>query len=181
MKKLKIFGMPWHVGHQYDFAQLPFVGSYDLLINPWRTWGTSQRPFPANCRWVTHFERGHYDFAILHVDQQSIYNPEVGDRIHKGKLFQEVREVIGNDCPIVVINHMTPFSDKYESAYVVEWIKKMVEGCYMVVNSYEAARQWGFGTPVIHGMNPDDWSDLPKEPGISDAKYNVFSSGLSAG
>ena len=95
MKKLKIFGIPWHVAHQHALAKLPFVESYDFLINPYRTWGTQSRPFPENANWVTHFEKGKYDFAILHVDQQSIYNPEQGDRISKGKLYLEVREAIG--------------------------------------------------------------------------------------
>lgn len=115
-------------------------------------------------KWVTHFEKGKYDLAILHVDQQSIYDPEKGDRIHKGKLFMEIRSVIGNDCPIIVINHMTPFHDKYESPYVVDFIKKMTQGCYMICNSFEAAKQWGWGKAVIHGMEIDEWYDLPKEP-----------------
>lgn len=164
MKKLKVFGLPWHVGHQYELAKMPWFESYDLLINPYRSWGTSHRPLRDNMHWVTHFEPGKYDLAILHVDQQSIYNPEQGDRIHKGKLFMEVRSVIGKDCPVVVINHMTPFHDKYESPYVVDFIKKLVGDDYMITNSFEAAKQWGWGTPVIHGFDVDEWLDLPKDP-----------------
>lgn len=163
-KPLKVFGVPWHVAHQWELAKLPMFESYDLLVNPYRSWGETHRPLPPKMKWVTSFKRGYYDLAILHVDQQSIYDPEKGDRIHKGKLFQEVRSVIGNDCPIIVINHMTPFHDKYESPYVVDFIKKMTEGCYMICNSYEAAKQWGWGKAVIHGMDVDEWYDLPKEP-----------------
>lgn len=163
-KKLRVFGVPWHVGHQHELAQLPFFESYSFCINPYRTWGTSSRPFPANGKWVTHYEKGKYDLAILHVDQQSIYNPVAGDRIHKGKLYMELREAIGNDIPIVTINHMTPFHDKYESPFVVDFIKKMTEGTTMVVNSYEAAKQWGWGHVITHGLHPEDWLDLPKEP-----------------
>lgn len=115
-------------------------------------------------KWVTHYEKGKYDLAILHVDQQSIYDPEHGDYVHKGKLYMEAREAIGDDVPIVTINHMTPFHDKYESPYVVDFIRKMTEGTYMITNSKESARQWGWGKPVIHGLNPDEWMDLPKEP-----------------
>jgi len=143
---------------------LPFIGQYDLLINPYRTWGTESRPFPINCHWVTHFERGYYDFAILHVDQQSIYDPEEDNRISKGRLFTEVKEVIGNDCPIIIINHMTPFHDKYDNAYVIEFIKKMVGKSLMVCNSHEATQQWGFGKTIIHGFDINEWWDLPKEP-----------------
>ena len=163
-KKLKVFGVPWHVAHQYELAKLPFIGKYDLLINPYRTWGEQSRPFPKNMAWVTNFKKNHYDFAILHLDQQSIYNPETDDRISKGKIFSEVREAIGDDCPVIIINHMTPFHDKYESPYVVKWIKKMVGDDFMIVNSFEAAKQWGFGTTVTHGLEVDEWLDLPKEP-----------------
>lgn len=164
MKKLKVFGIPWHVGHQYELVKLPFIEHYDLLINPYRVWGENSRPLSSKFRFVTSYKRGYYDLAILHVDQQSIYDPAKGDRIQKGKLFLEVKSVIGNDIPIVVINHMTPFHDKYESPYVVEFIKKMTEGCHMVVNSHQAAKQWGWGTPIIHGMDISEWYDLPKEP-----------------
>jgi glycosyltransferase involved in cell wall biosynthesis len=152
------------VGHQHELAKLSFIKTYDLIYNPYRSWGTSHRPFPEKCRWVTHFRKDYYDFAILHVDQQSIYDPEKGDRIHKGKLYMELRQVIGDDCPIVTINHMTPFHDKYDSPYVVDFIKKMTEGTLMICNSYEAKKQWGWGHTVIHGISPEEWFDLPKEP-----------------
>lgn len=164
MKRLKVFGVPWHVGHQYELAKVPWFEQYDLLINPYRTWGESSRPLPANMNWVTSFKRNYYDLVILHVDQQCIYNPDQNERIGKGRLFSELRKTVGNDCPIVVINHMTPFHDKYDTAYVVNYFKKATEGCYMVTNSVEAARQWGWGHPVIHGLDANEWWDLPKEP-----------------
>lgn len=76
----------------------------------------------------------------------------------------ELREVIGDDVPIVTINHMTPFHDKYESPYVIDFIKEMVKGTTMICNSYTAQKQWGFGEVIIHGMDPNEWWDLPKEP-----------------
>ena len=161
---LKVFGIPWHVAHQYELAKLPFIAEYDLLINPYRVWGDRYRPFPEKFNWVTSFKKNHYDFAILHIDQQSIYNPEAGDRITKGKLFQEVRSVIGDDCPVVIINHMTPFHDKYESPFVVKWIREMVGNDFVICNSHDARKQWGFGHTIIHGMDVDEWWDLPKEP-----------------
>lgn len=163
-KKLKVFGVPWHVGHQYELIRLPMFESYDFVINPYRTWGSSSRPLPEKAQWVTHYEKGKYDLAILHVDQQSIYNPDSGDRIHKGKLYLDLRKAIGDDCPIITINHMTPFHDKYESPFVVDFIKKMVAGTTMVSNSYQARDQWGWGEVIIHGLHPDEWYDLPKEP-----------------
>lgn len=163
---LSVFGVAWHVAHQFELAKLPMFETYDLIINPYRSWGESHRPFPEKMKWVTHYEKGKYDLAIFHVDQQSIYNLEQGDRIHKGKLYMELREEIGDDIPIVTINHMTPFHDKYDSPYVVKFIKEMVAGTFMLTNSKEAAVQWGFGHPVIHGMEPSEWWDLPKEPRV---------------
>ena len=164
MKKLKVFGVPWHVAHQFELAKMSFIESYDLIVNPYRTWGESSRPFPDKCHWVTHYEKGKYDLAILHVDQQSIYNPDQGDRISKGKIYLELREAIGDDVPIITINHMTPFHDKYESPYVVDFIKKMTEGTTMVCNSFTAQKQWGWGETIVHGLTPSEWLDLPKEP-----------------
>ncbi len=153
-----------HVSHQSALSRLSFINRYDLLINPYRTWGESHRPFPKKCRWVTHYEKGAYDLAILHVDQQSVYDPEHGDRIHKGKLYLELRQVIGDDVPIITINHMTPFHDKYESPYVIKFIKEMTKGSTMLCNSYTAQKQWGWGEVITHGMDPNEWFDLPKEP-----------------
>jgi glycosyltransferase involved in cell wall biosynthesis len=166
LQNLKIFGVPWHVSHQHELVALPFVSQYDLLINPYRTWGVESRPFPEKCRWVTHFKPNYYDLAILHVDQQSIYDEEKGDRISKGRLFIETRQAIGDDCPVIVINHMTPFHDKYDDSYTVEFIKKMIGKDTMICNSHEAVKQWGFGTTITHGMDVDQWWDLPKEPRV---------------
>ncbi len=119
---------------------------------------------PEKCHWVTYFEQGKYDLAILHVDQQSVYNPQAGDRISKGKLYMELRQAIGNAVPIVTINHMTPFHDKYESPYVIDFIKKMTEGTTMICNSFTAQKQWGWGKVITHGLHEEEWLDLPKEP-----------------
>ena len=36
----------------------------------------------------------------------------------------------------------------------------------MVVNSYESVKRWGWGWPIIHGIDKNDWPDLPKEPRV---------------
>lgn len=163
MKTIKIYGVPWHTSHQRELANLPFVEEYALQINPYRYWGDVQRPMPSNMHYVTHYEKGYYDLAILHIDQQSIYNPEKGDRISKGRLYGELNSIV-DDIPKVVINHMTPFHDKYETDEIITIIKKMVGNNVMIVNSHEAGKQWGWGYSIIHGLNPDDWFDLKKEP-----------------
>lgn len=162
-RKFKVIGVPWHTAHQYELAKLPFIEEYALMVNPWRYWGDVQRPMPDNMHYVTEYKKDYYDFAILHIDQQSIYDPDAGDRITKGRLYQEMNELV-QDIPKLVINHMTPFHDKYDTAYVVNIIKKMVGDNFMITNSFEAAKQWGWGYPIHHGMDVDEWWDLPKEP-----------------
>lgn len=163
MRKLKIYGVPWHTSHQRELANLPFVGEYNLQINPYRYWGDVQRPMPPNMKYVDHYERGYYDLAILHLDQQSIYDLSIGERLSKGRIYNELNSVV-DDIPKIVINHMTPFHDRLETADVIKRIKSMVGNNFMVTNSREAAKQWGWGYPIIHGLNPNDWWDLPKEP-----------------
>lgn len=168
MKKitdLKVVGTSWHTSHQHRIA--PLFKQYDMIINPFRRfWAVSQRPQPDNVKYVTHYEKGKYDFAILHVDQQSIYAPEDGTRIAKGRIYNELNSII-QDIPKVVINHMTPFHDQFDSDYVIDKIKEMIGDNIMVVNSHEAGKQWGWGNPIIHGYNKDDWWDLPKEPRVA--------------
>lgn len=164
-KKLKVIGVPWHTAHQYNLADMPFIEQYDLITNPYRSWAEVHRPFPDICKMVSHYEKGKYDFALLHLDQQSIYNPDKGDRISKGRIYSELNETI-QDIPKIVINHQTPFHDKYDSEQVIEIIKDLVGDNTMVLNSYESAKQWGFGHTIIHGFKKDDWWDLQKEPRV---------------
>jgi hypothetical protein len=113
---------------------------------------------PKNMKMVWQYDPGYYDLAILHLDQQC-FNPEIS----KGRLYREANKFI-RDIPKVVINHMTPFDDRLDTPEVIERCKEVVGDNLMVVNSYEAANQWGFGWPIIHGLDPDEWWDLPKEP-----------------
>lgn len=156
-----MLGVGWHTTHQYSLAKLPFFERYDLVIEPWRRgFATSQRDLPDNIHYVVDVVPDYYDFAILHVDQQSVYRPELGERISKGRLFAELKERIKQidpNLPIVVINHMTPFHDRLESHEVVSEIKKMTEGCLMVCNSYTAQKQWGWGDVITHGLDAEEW------------------------
>lgn len=153
---LKVVGIPWHVAHQAELSKL--FKEYNLLWNPYRAWGETSRPMPENMKMVTHYEKGYYDFAILHIDQQCLE-----EKISKGRLLRDVNKLI-KDIPKVIINHMTPFDDRLDTPEVIKRAKELVGDNIMVVNSYEAAEQWGFGWPIIHGLDPDEWWDLPKEP-----------------
>lgn len=134
------------------------------------------RPIPKHLNWVTHYEPGKYDLAILHIDQQCA-DPLIG----KGQLYRQLNEVI-QDIPKVVFNHGTPMWDENfteemvlnggevmtsRGPRVIDGIKNIVGDNQMVVNSYEAVDRWGWGYPLIHGMVADEWWDLPKEPRVT--------------
>lgn len=155
---LHVIGVPWHVAHQYELAKMFFT--YDLLENPYRAWGDSSRPRPENMRHIIEFEPKDYDLAILHVDQQCVH-----ERYGKRKLFEQFCEAT-QGMKRVVINHMTPFDDTFTEVEVVEKLKHLVGDIPMITNSRQAARQWGWGNPIIHGMEVDEWVSRPKEPRI---------------
>lgn len=184
MKKLNIFGVVNHLGHNYEMLKVAqnYPVKFHYLENNVRKWSQySHRPLPETWlnkdqfEWVTHYEAGKYDLAILHVDQQHV-NPRIG----KGQLYRSMNEVI-QDIPKMVINHGTPMWDDYFTEDIVinggivhtprgtenlDGMKKLIGDNFMVVNSYEAVNRWGWGYPVIHGLDPNEWWDLPKEPRI---------------
>lgn len=185
MKRINVFGHLNHLGNQYDMLKLAkkYPVKFHYLENNVRKWSRySQRPEPTTWltsdefEWVQHYEPGKYDLAILHVDQQHV-NPYIG----KGFLYKELNEVI-QDIPKIVINHGTPMYDEmYEEDMVinggeiqtskgverVKGMKELIGDNFMIVNSYEAVDRWGWGYPLIHGMDADEWFDFPKEPRVT--------------
>ena len=191
-KKYKIFSTCWHVMHYFDLANaLKDQADFYLCTNTWREWRDPRflavRPIPKNVSFVPYYEKEKYDFAILSVDQQ-LANPDIGKR----KIYTQFRKTIGNDIPVITINHGSPVYPEFlkqeemtdEDAQIecIKEIKELVKGSTMVTNSYTAVsmQEWGFGYPIRHGINKDDWWDLPKEPkvctalspGGCDAYYN---------
>ncbi len=148
---------------------------FTYLENNVRRWSQhSARPLPKHLKWVTTYEPGKYDLAILHIDQQAA-DPAIG----KGQLYRQLNEVI-TDIPKIVVNHGSPMWDeKFTEDMVInggemidrhgrprkiDGIKSIVGDNFMLVNSYHAVDRWGWGYPLIHGMTPSEWWDLPKEP-----------------
>jgi glycosyltransferase involved in cell wall biosynthesis len=179
MSKLRIFGVLNHLTHQHDMLKLAdyYDVEFTYLLNNVRKWSEySHRPMPKHLKWATGYEPGKYDLAILHVDQQHV-NPDIG----KGWLYRDMNDVI-QDIPKIVINHGTPmYPEMYDEDMVInggEMIdrkgqKKRIMGMkekigdnFMIVNSYESVKRWGWGYPLIHGLDLDEWWDLPKEPRI---------------
>jgi hypothetical protein len=184
-ERLKIFGVLNHVGNQYELLKLAknYPVKFYWLENNVRKWNRfTPRPEPTTWlspdefEWVTHYEPGKYDLAMLHVDQQHV-NPRIG----KGFLYKQMNEVI-QDIPKMVINHGTPmYPEMYEEDIVInggdfvteqgtehiKGMKELIGDNFMVVNSYEAVDRWGWGYPLIHGLDPNEWLDLPKEPRVT--------------
>lgn len=179
-----VYGMVNHLSHQFEMLKMTkkYPIKFCYLENNVRRWSRySARPEPTSWltkdefEWVTHYEPGKYDVAILHVDQQ-----HVDPRIGKGWLYEDANKLI-QDIPKIVINHGCPMWDEYYTEDVVinggmahtmkgpvqiKGMKEKIGDNFMVVNSYEAVERWGWGYPLIHGLDKDEWFDLPKEPRV---------------
>lgn len=184
MQRLKVFSAVNHVGNEYELLKMAkkYPVKFYYLRNNVRRWSKySARPEPTTFlnedefEWVNYYEPGKYDLALLRVDQQHV-NPDIG----KGWLYRDLNEVI-QDIPKIVVNHGTPM---YDEAYTEDIVinggiahtnrgtkhiigmKEKIGDNFMIVNSYEAVNRWGWGYPVIHGLDPNEWWDLPKEPRV---------------
>lgn len=184
VSRINIFTAVNHVGNEYEVLKLAKRGKvkFHYLWNNVRRWSEyAARPEPSTWlnkdefEWVTHYEKGKYDLAILRVDQQHV-NPDIG----KGFLYRDLNQVI-QDIPKIVVNHGTPMYDEYYTEDLVInggtvnsprgeqkiiGMKEKIGDNFMVVNSYDAVDRWGWGYPLIHGMGTDEWFDLPKEPRV---------------
>lgn len=182
--KLRIFGHLNHLGHNYEMLKLAqkYDVKFSYLENNIRKWSRfAHRPEPSTWlnkdqfEWVTHYEPGKYDLAILHVDQQHT-NPNIG----KGWIYEDLNSII-QDVPKIVVNHGTPLWDDYYTEDLVinggeaqtpkgpvriKGMKEKIGDNFMIVNSYEAVERWGWGYPLIHGLDASMYMDLPKEPRV---------------
>jgi len=161
-KKIRVFSIPWHLGHQWELLKIREI-DWTYCYSYCRGWSDLPRgPYPKHLKWVPYYEPGKYDLAILHIDQQCL-SPKLG----KSFLYYDLRKTI-KDIPIIVINHGTPcYPEKYDWEEAKKKMRKAVSGAAaMVVNSKQAAKDWGFGIPIWHGLEADEWFDLPKEPRV---------------
>lgn len=187
--RVKIFTSLNHAGNEYELLKLAKRGKvkFYYLENNVRRWSKyASRPEPTTWltkdefEWVTHYEPGKYDLAILRNDQQHV-DPLIG----KGQLFRQLDTVI-QDIPKIVVCHGTPMWDEqFTEEYVkfggivqstrgprkIDGMKDLVKNAkIMLVNSYESVERWeGVHDniyPTIHGLDTNEWWDLPKEPRV---------------
>lgn len=197
MEKVKIFNYPWHIAHQFELMRIPNT-KWDWLIQYKRGYSAFPRGDYFNeldGTWVSEYEEGKYDFALLHLDQQC-FEPNIME-MGKGRLFQEMKEVV-KDVPKVCIMHGTPYypemfeSDiteenykelgytkdqiKMSSKLINSFIEETKDFHTIVFNSHTAQKQWSShlegkdGYPkyktIWHGMDEEEWYSLPKEPRV---------------
>lgn len=192
MSKIKIFNYVWHVSHQAELFRIPNT-EWSWLLQHRRQFGEAPRGdliSKYGVKLVPHYEKGLYDFALLHLDQQC-FEDSLWER-GKGSLFREVNDVV-KDIPKIVIMHGTPYypesfdcditEDNYKefgfikdqigmSSKLINKFKEVTkEMAGIVFNSHTAKKQWGFendlrAITIWHGMEKEDWLDLPKEPRV---------------
>ena len=127
-------------------------------------------PIDKGFKWVPHYEAGKYDVAILHLDQGCLEDQIM--KRGKGSVFMQLNEVI-KDIPKIVIMHGTPFHPEYfaTAKEIVDRANELIGDNYFICNSHAALKQWGRenhpkSRVIIHGMDPIEWWDLPKEPRV---------------
>jgi len=101
-------------------------------------------------------------------------------------LTKTVNDVI-QDIPKIIIMHGTPYfpesfpndiiPENYQqlgytkdqigcSSTLIDRFREFSKNNYVVCNSHQAQRQWGVGKTIWHGLDKEDWVDLPKEPRV---------------
>ncbi len=166
---IKILDAHWHVGHQYEMLKFPFAEWYWLKQYKRLSINSALRGnISSQYKEVLYYEPQEYDVAILHLDQECLY-PPAWNRA-KGTIYRDMNDVI-TDIPKIVIMHGTPHSPESPFPYcdpnwLVERLHEVIGCNTLVVNSYEAAKQWGMGVPIIHGLDPEEWFDRNKVPRV---------------
>lgn len=172
MDKIRIFDVPWHIGHQYEMLKFPWA-RFSWLFQHRREYSDSPRGDITNLfDWVIDYEEGKYDVAILHLDQQCIEDGILA--VGKGSVYRHMNSVI-KDIPKIVIMHGTPYYPEVEQfkdpQAIIDKVNELVGDNYLIVNSHRALQQWGWqdnpkAKTIIHGMDQSEWWDLPKEPRV---------------
>lgn len=181
-----------HIAHQYELLKIHNT-QWNWLVQHRRNYSSFPREDffeKLGGKWVANYEKGKYDFALLHLDQQC-FEPNLWER-GKGSLFREVDKIV-QDIPKVCLMHGTPFypevflSDITEQNYeekgytkdqigmsseLIEKYKDAVKDFKaLLFNSKTAQRQWGMqddprALTIWHGIDMEEWFDLPKEPRV---------------
>ncbi len=185
-RKLNILTYRWHCSHQYELYKLPynFTLATGLGTGITEFWEYDKRPLPENAIFkdISSINIKNYDLAILHFDE-NVLSPEHTNGFIRPdwKWGDTFKWFMGNaDIPKIAICHGTPqFYGQYDINYrednlmeVMEEERKkllnLTENIMVVVNSYQAQREWQFknSTVIWHGFDPTEFYPATYKKGI---------------
>jgi len=84
-------------------------------------------------------------------------------------------DIVNADGTIVALpdelnkeNKITKFSEDQVgmSSVLINRLRERIGDNFVITNSFKAAKQWGMGFPIWHGLDSKEWFDLPKEPRV---------------
>ena len=163
----RLLDIAWDVADQYEMLKISWIEWYWLLQYKIR-----ERPVRKDLkdlvRYVLRYEPSRYDAAILHVDRECL-DPAAWT-CGRGAIYEEMNDLI-SDIPKIVMLHGTPGQVKYPSRYsapgrILDRVRDIAGDKCVVVESRQAAQEWGCGVPVTHHLDPAEWFDLPKQPRV---------------
>lgn len=174
-RRLRILTHRWHVGHQYEIYKLPFdftlvTGTGTGMTNEWNY---NERPLASNVRLVCARDVNPCDFdmAIVHFDE-NVLSPDLGNGVLSadwGDTFRWFLDYV--KLPMIAVCHGTvQFVGQYgaNSSAIdsfelysadAELLRSALADVPVVVNSHEAAREWGFHKMHViwHGYDPQEF------------------------
>jgi glycosyltransferase involved in cell wall biosynthesis len=174
-RRYRIVTHRWHVAHQYEIYKLPF--DFTLLTDTGTRltdqWDYQSRPLPENVRLMSRKEidQSDFDLAIIHFDE-NVLCTELSNNVLDADWGDTFRWFLENiKLPVIAVCHGTvPFVGQYGAnpnpiatfkLYETEAhrLRKKLANAIVVVNSYEAAREWKFDRMKViwHGYDPQEF------------------------
>ena len=185
-RKLKILTYRWHCSHQYELYKLPYeftlaTGLGTCIADYWEY---DKRPLPTNAylKYIREIRVKDYDLAILHFDENVLSPENTNGVIAPGWGWGEALRWFRKNVklPMVAICHGTPqFYGQYNIHYKEPNLMQVMEkergkivdfmgDVLVIVNSYQAQREWDFRKSKViwHGFDPTEFYPARYERGI---------------
>ena len=169
--RYRLFDMSWNNDEQYEMLALPFV-KWSWLIQYRVNYDHLRPELEKMFQWVTYYEEGRYDAAILHLDLDFI--EPLKKALSRRRIYEELDGLIRH-IPKIVIVH----GSCVETESRAREVRELIGDNYAVVSSDAVAEQLGTGHVIAAGVISDDWYDLTKEPRIVTNCVRVTSLGVA--
>lgn len=159
--RFKLLDMAWNLDEQYDMLTFPGV-EWSWLIQYRVGYKRLRRDPEGLSRWVTYYEEGLYDAAILHLDLEAVETAK--HAVSRRRVYEELNAVIQHTPKIVIVHgSCVPACGEGRSPREV---RELIGDNYAVAASGDVAARLGVGHVIEPGIKADDWPDLPKEPRV---------------